>query len=1059
MATVIEAIRISNNLMDMDQLNKRPTFSRTIHNTNNNLTRILERRLDRIYLNNSLINYSQLYLRNLIPPKINDIPLSDHNFLSTTFTLPNIQMNKRRWRLKKSSILSSIMLKKIDFLLNDYSRELSSNHNSISFSQLNSLLNKIKQLYTEFQKQNDYNNKANIKNLISLLETEFKDQAFATLSAINESKKREEQLKQELNNYCEETSLKYISARIKKRHNDFTINAVKDAQGRTINKQELIEEEYVKYYSNLYDYKEDDPLSHYEMLENWTVTRDSTWDNLENEFTSQEILEVIKQLNPHKSPGPDGIPNLFYITHKEKLAPILASAFNDTLRNPHLISKNYKEGLIITIPKKGDPELIKNRRPITLANCIYKIHSKLINNRIIPILTKVINHNQKGFVPGRFIIDNIISMNELINYCNDKRINGIITLYDFEKAFDSISHGSILRSLQHINIPTNIINLIMNLLTKSEARIEINGRTTIPFEIKRGVKQGDPLSPTLFVLVIEALARKILQDDRITGLPLNNSNHREKFQSFADDSASMVPDSQQLELVLQHFNSFCKATSSKLNIDKSSSILIGNPDNTNQRIPISTNPERYLGYFFTGKGITRKMPEILNTIRSSLVLWKTTDSTIKTKTNILKAFALSKLTYYSYVENFKEEELNQINKLVEWFLSAPNNKNASGFQVINLMRTKRARYPLKVGGWNIWNIELRQLAQKLWIINQFILALETKQTNSSHHKSWEYQIQKNKFTSRYLKENLDEWNKIRIKKAIFNNNLTSIKNENGQPLSLAEWYTTIQDQNPTIPKTEFQSSLNLRGYSYNQLFNNILKIKDPKTRDTMFRFHARCLPINYLHNKQCPLCKEDMSKDPYGHLFFSCKKTKQFIKINKLKNFIYITTGKGKNWHHTRIRQNNNFINRITPKLSPTAKKDQEVNADYANHRFHKEYFEWNYKAIDYDLTRSFAYRNLMALILHNIWIWICNQIYSEDPLTDESLSYSSLLKKWHKLATLEYIKKAKDLKNLSAKDHNNFKDPKILLTSTIKLRKTTANYYCIPESSLPNIISFDQFI
>ncbi|EAL70311.1 hypothetical protein DDB_G0274837 [Dictyostelium discoideum AX4] len=642
-------------------------------------------------------------------------------------------------------------------------------------------------------------------------------------------KQGEEQLKQELNNYCEETSLKYISARIKKRHNDFTINAVKDAQGRTINKQELIEEEYVKYYSNLYDYKEDDAPSHYEMLENWTVTRDSTWDNLENEFTTQEILEVIKQLNPHKSPGPDGIPNLFYITHKEKLAPILASAFNDTLRNPHLISKNYKEGLIITIPKKGDPELIKNRRPITLANCIYKIHSKLINNRIIPILTKVINHNQKGFVPGRFIIDNIISMNELINYCNDKRINGIITLYDFEKAFDSISHGSILRSLQHINIPTNIINLIMNLLTKSEARIEINGRTTIPFEIKRGVKQGDPLSPTLFVLVIEALARKILQDDRITGLPLNNSDHREKFQSFADDSASMVPDSQQLELVLQHFNSFCKATSSKLNIDKSSSILIGNPDNTNQRIPISTNPERYLGYFFTGKGITRKIPEILNTIRSSLVLWKTTDSTIKTKTNILKAFALSKLTYYSYVENFKEEELNQINKLVEWFLSAPNTKMLVDFK--------------------------------------------------------------------------------------------------------------------------------------------------------------------------------------------------------------------------------------ITPKLSPTAKKDQEVNADYANHRFHKEYFEWNYKAIDYDLTRSFAYRNLMALILHNIWIWICNQIYSEDPLTDESLSYSSLLKKWHKLATLEYIKKAKDLKNLSAKDHNNFKDPKILLTSTIKLRKTTANYYCIPESSLPNIISFDQFI
>ncbi|KAN0009395.1 hypothetical protein ACTFIU_006682 [Dictyostelium citrinum] len=114
------------------------------------------------------------------------------------------------------------------------------------------------------------------------------------------------------------------------------VDFYKDAQGRTINKQD--QEEYVKYYSNLYDYKDDDPPSHYEMLENWTVTRDSTWDNLQNEFTPQEILEVIKQLNPHKSPGPDGIPNLFYITHKEKLAPILASAFNDTLRNPHLIT-------------------------------------------------------------------------------------------------------------------------------------------------------------------------------------------------------------------------------------------------------------------------------------------------------------------------------------------------------------------------------------------------------------------------------------------------------------------------------------------------------------------------------------------------------------------------------------------------------------------------------------------------------------------------------------------------------------------------------------------------
>ncbi|KAM9985029.1 hypothetical protein ACTFIY_009455 [Dictyostelium cf. discoideum] len=97
-------------------------------------------------------------------------------------------------------------------------------------------------------------------------------------------------------------------------------------------------------------------------------------------------------------------------------------------------------------------------------------------------------------------------MDELINYCNTRYIKGIIKFYDF----DSISHGSIYRTC---------------------------------------VKQGDPLSPTLFVLVIESLARTILNDNNIKGLPLNNREQREKFQSFADDSATMVTDTDQLDIV------------------------------------------------------------------------------------------------------------------------------------------------------------------------------------------------------------------------------------------------------------------------------------------------------------------------------------------------------------------------------------------------------------------------------------------------------------------------------------------------------------------------------
>ncbi|KAM9961257.1 hypothetical protein ACTFIR_004095 [Dictyostelium discoideum] len=149
---------------------------------------------------------------------------------------------------------------------------------------------------------------------------------------------------------------------------------------------------------------------------------------------------------------------------------------------------------------------------------------------------------------------------------------------------------------------------------------------------------------------------------------------------------------------------------------------------------------------------------------------------------------------------------------------------------------------------------------------------------------------------------------------------------------------------------------------------------------------------------------------------------------------------------------NNKCYNRIIPIIPPSMKKDHEVNIDYANNKFHKEYFEWGYKCVNYDLSRTFAYRNIMALIIHNIWVWICNQLYNDEPSKDEKLSYPNLLNKWYKLATLEYIKKAKDLKLTLSKDPGNFQNSDDITKQIIKLRKLTCKCSLI-------IISFDQFI
>ncbi|KAN0050921.1 hypothetical protein ACTA71_004222 [Dictyostelium dimigraforme] len=99
--------------------------------------------------------------------------------------------------------------------------------------------------------------------------------------------------------------------------------------------------------------------------------------------------------------------------------------------------------------------------------------------------------------------------------------------------------------------------------------------------------------------------------------------------------------------------------------------------------------------------------------------------------------------------------------------------------------------------------------------------------------------------------------------------------------------------------------------------------------------------------------------------------------------FLFNSTGSNKNWSYKRFNYNNKLVNQITP-----------VNADHALDQFHKPFFEWNYKAINYDLNRSFAYRNLIALILHHIWIWICNQLYNQEKEDISTLDYELILKK-----------------------------------------------------------------
>ena len=164
----------------------------------------------------------------------------------------------------------------------------------------------------------------------------------------------------------------------------------------------------------------------------------------------------------------------------------------------------------------------QRRGPVTLLNVDYKILARCIAKRIEPFLPKLIHSDQTGFMKDRFIGQNVRLLNDLMEYTDVKKISGIFLFIDFEKAFDSIEWNFIKRSLELFNLGPFLTRCFLILYNNSEGAVMHAGYMTDYFTVSRGVRQGCPLSPFLFILPVELLALKIRQEPNCKGIRLPN---------------------------------------------------------------------------------------------------------------------------------------------------------------------------------------------------------------------------------------------------------------------------------------------------------------------------------------------------------------------------------------------------------------------------------------------------------------------------------------------------------------------------------------------------------
>ena len=367
-----------------------------------------------------------------------------------------------------------------------------------------------------------------------------------------------------------------------------TITQLTNKTGKLKDQQEDILDIMREFYATLYKNEKLDEAKQDEILRKTKTPRLSAnmKDACDENLTELEITVALKNTKNGRSPGSDGLSPEFY----KKFWGQLAKDFTDmtnTVLNRKLLTPTQRQAVLICIYKNGDRNDISNWRPISLLNTDYKLITKTLTNRIKPTLQHIISKYQTACVPNRQMHMNLYYTRDILKIAQTEKLRDLcIVAIDQIKAFDRVCWKYLTKVLNKYNYGTGIIENIMTLYTGLQTIIKANGYMAAPFQPSRGVRQGSPLSMTLYILQADILIRHVEQSRDIRGITINKEET--KITAYADDTLFYITGLDSLTKLNAQLENFEHATGTKLNRKKCQGSWIGK-NNLTTKGPLNFN--------------------------------------------------------------------------------------------------------------------------------------------------------------------------------------------------------------------------------------------------------------------------------------------------------------------------------------------------------------------------------------------------------------------------------------------------------------------------------------